>query len=83
MIQASSSNSRAKTATEELSNAALEKLSELRDSIEDYYEKGLHQARSLERNVEARIRRRPMQSVLIAAGVAAALGVFVGLACRR
>lgn len=69
--------------TEEMKSAAADKLGEIRNSIEDYYEKGVHQVKNLERNVEGKIRRRPIQSVLIAAGVAATVGVFVGLMSRR
>lgn len=49
--------------------AAGEKLGELRDTANQYYEMGRNRAFDAEQTVEEYIRQQPLKSVLIAAGV--------------
>jgi ElaB/YqjD/DUF883 family membrane-anchored ribosome-binding protein len=45
----------------------------------DYYQQGREQVLALEQAVEAQIRDKPIQSLLIAGGV----GLLLGFLCRR
>jgi ElaB/YqjD/DUF883 family membrane-anchored ribosome-binding protein len=67
----------------QVAEAAGERLEEMRQAGEEYYQKGLRQARELEGNVEHYIREHPVGSLLMAAGIAACLGVLVGSFLRR
>lgn len=59
--------------------AAREKLEQARRSAADYYEQGRRKAGELEEQVEGYVRQKPIQSVLMAAG----LGVIVGYCLSR
>lgn len=51
----------------------------LKENAGDYYNQGVEKAKSLEKNLEGRIRDNPIQSLLIAIG----LGFLVGMFFRR
>jgi ElaB/YqjD/DUF883 family membrane-anchored ribosome-binding protein len=59
--------------------AAQEKLGEVRQVADDYLGQGRKKAAELEDRVESYVREKPLQSVLIAAGV----GVLLGFLLRR
>lgn len=60
-----------------------EKAQELRSQVQEvaaeYYAQGRERALEVEQTLEARIREKPLQSLLIAGGV----GLLIGLLCRR
>lgn len=58
---------------------AQQKYSELSDQARDYYEQGRQKAQEWEQGLESYIQEKPMQAVLIAAGV----GVLLGLLWKR
>jgi ElaB/YqjD/DUF883 family membrane-anchored ribosome-binding protein len=58
----------------ELRDAAADQVAGLRDAAGDYYEMGRGRAMDLEQTIEQRIREKPLQSMLVAAGV----GLLVG-----
>lgn len=60
-------------------DAAREKYSQLSDQAQDYYDQGKHKAQEWEQGIESYITEKPLQSVLIAAGV----GVVLGLLWKR
>jgi ElaB/YqjD/DUF883 family membrane-anchored ribosome-binding protein len=62
-----------------VSDAAREQLGKLRDQASDYYGRGKQKAQEWEQNVEDFVHDRPVQALLIAAGV----GMFLGLMWRR
>jgi ElaB/YqjD/DUF883 family membrane-anchored ribosome-binding protein len=59
--------------------AAREKYSQLSDQAQDYYDQGKHKAQEWEQGIESYIQEKPLQAVLIAAGV----GVVLGLLWKR
>ncbi|HVR73938.1 MAG TPA: hypothetical protein VMT52_06375 [Planctomycetota bacterium] len=66
-----------------LAETAKEKLGEVRDAVEGYYEKGVQKAKDFEEDLETRIRDNPIRAVLIAAGIAAGAGLLIGCLLRR
>ena len=48
-----------------------------RDQAQQYYEQGRQAVQEYEQNLEEYIREKPLQSVLIAAGVGALLGILL------
>jgi ElaB/YqjD/DUF883 family membrane-anchored ribosome-binding protein len=63
-------------------DAAQEQFGQMGDAASAYYGQGRDRVCQVERSVEQYIRERPLQSVLIAAGVGAIAGT-VGLLCGR
>jgi len=59
--------------------AAREKYSQLSDQAHEYYDQGRQKAHEWEEGIESYIKEKPLQSVLIAAGV----GVVLGLLWKR
>ena len=64
---------------ENVRDAASEKFEQLRQQANDYYEQGRERAREWEQGLEQYVQEKPIQSLLIAAGV----GMFLGLLWRR
>ena len=60
-------------------DAATEKYEQLRDQASDYYEQGRQRAQEWEQGLEQYVQEKPIQSLLIAAGV----GVLLGLLWKR
>ena len=60
-------------------DAAREKYDQLRESATDYYSQGRDRAVEWEQNLESYIHEKPIQAVMIAAGV----GVLLGLLWKR
>jgi ElaB/YqjD/DUF883 family membrane-anchored ribosome-binding protein len=60
----------------QLRDAASEKIGQLRDHASDYYEQGRQRAQEWEQGLEEYIREKPIQSLLIAAGVGMLLGII-------
>ena len=58
---------------------ASERYTQLRDQASQYYEQGRERAREWEENLEQYVQEKPLQAVLIAAGV----GVLLGLLWKR
>ena len=58
---------------------AREKYNQLSDQARDYYEQGRQKATEWEQGLEGYIQEKPLQAVLIAAGV----GVLLGLLWKR
>jgi ElaB/YqjD/DUF883 family membrane-anchored ribosome-binding protein len=58
---------------------ATERYSQLRDQASEYYESGRERAREWEQNLEQYVQEKPLQAVLMAAGV----GVLLGLLWKR
>jgi ElaB/YqjD/DUF883 family membrane-anchored ribosome-binding protein len=58
---------------------AREKYNELSDSAREYYDQGRQKAQEWEQGLESYIQEKPLQAVLIAAGV----GVLLGLLWKR
>ena len=58
---------------------ATERYSQLKDQASEYYESGRERAREWEENLEQYVQEKPLQAVLIAAGV----GVLLGLLWKR
>jgi ElaB/YqjD/DUF883 family membrane-anchored ribosome-binding protein len=57
-------------------DAATEKYGQLRDQAADYYEQGRQRATEMEQSLEQYVQEKPIQSLLIAAGVGVLLGVL-------
>lgn len=57
-------------------DAASEKIGQLRDRASEYYEQGRRRAAEWEQNLESYVQEKPIQSLLIAAGVGMLLGIF-------
>ena len=64
---------------ENVRDAASEKFTQLLDQASDYSKQGRERAREWEQNLEEYVQEKPIQSLLIAAGV----GMLVGLLWRR
>ena len=60
----------------QMRDVASEKLSNLKGQAAEYYRQGKIRARAMEEDVVDYIREKPVQSILIAAGVGLLLGVF-------
>lgn len=60
-------------------DAASEKYNDLRDKAVGYYEDGRERAQEWEQSIESYVKEKPLQAVLIAAGV----GVLLGLLWKR
>ena len=60
-------------------DVATERYSQLRDQASEYYESGRERAREWEQNLEQYVQEKPLQAVLMAAGV----GVLLGLLWKR
>lgn len=60
-------------------DAATEKYSQLREQASTYYDQGRDRATEWEQNLEGYVREKPLQAVLMAAGV----GMFLGLLWKR
>jgi ElaB/YqjD/DUF883 family membrane-anchored ribosome-binding protein len=58
---------------------ARDKYNELSDSAREYYDQGRQKAQEWEQGLESYIQEKPLQAVLIAAGV----GVLLGLLWKR
>jgi ElaB/YqjD/DUF883 family membrane-anchored ribosome-binding protein len=58
---------------------AREKYNQLSDQARDYYDQGRQKAQEWEQGLESYIQEKPLQAVLIAAGV----GVLLGLLWKR
>lgn len=56
--------------------AATEQYDHLREQATDYYEQGRARAEQFEHNLEQYVQEKPIQSLLIAAGVGVLLGVL-------
>ncbi len=57
-------------------DAATERYGELRDQATDYYEQGRQRATEMEQSLEQYVHEKPIQSLMIAAGVGVLLGVL-------
>ncbi|MGB7157417.1 MAG: hypothetical protein WBD40_05090 [Tepidisphaeraceae bacterium] len=57
-------------------DAASEKYSKLREQAGEYYEHGRQRATEMEHSLEQYVQEKPIQSILIAAGVGVLLGVL-------
>jgi len=64
---------------DEFRETAQQAASELRDSAGEYYNRGQERAHHIERTLEARIREKPLRSLLMAAGA----GVLIGILWSR
>ena len=64
---------------QQVRDVAQERVGELRDRAGEYYEMGRDRAYDLEQSLEQRIRERPLNSVLMAAGI----GILLGILWRR
>ena len=73
----------AKQKAENVLDRSKDALHDMKDKLGEYYEEGKQRAIHAERSVESLIRDKPMQSVLIVAGVAAGLGLIAGCLMRR
>ena len=60
-------------------DAAREKYGQIADQAQEYYEQGRQKAQEWEQGLESYIQEKPLQAVMIAAGV----GVLLGLLWRR
>jgi ElaB/YqjD/DUF883 family membrane-anchored ribosome-binding protein len=60
----------------QMRDVASEKFGELKGQAAEYYRQGKIRARAFEEDVVDYIREKPVQSILIAAGVGLVLGVF-------
>jgi ElaB/YqjD/DUF883 family membrane-anchored ribosome-binding protein len=56
--------------------AATESYQQLRDQAQDYYQQGREKAQEWEQSLEQYVHEKPLQAVLIAAGVGVLLGVL-------
>jgi ElaB/YqjD/DUF883 family membrane-anchored ribosome-binding protein len=68
--------SHARDAAAQARDAAAEKIGQIRDHANDYYESGKQRAQEWEQGLEDYVREKPIQSLLIAAGVGMLLGVL-------
>ena len=60
-------------------DVATERYNQLRDQAQNYYEQGRQRATDLEHSLESYVQEKPIQAVMIAAGV----GVLLGLLWKR
>ena len=66
----------AQQAAGQVRDVAQERLGQLRNTAEEYYQMGRDRASDLERTLEERIREKPLNSVLMAAGLGVLLGII-------
>jgi ElaB/YqjD/DUF883 family membrane-anchored ribosome-binding protein len=57
-------------------NMATEQYDQVRQQAQEYYEQGRERAREIEQSLEQYVQEKPMQSLLIAAGVGMLLGIL-------
>jgi ElaB/YqjD/DUF883 family membrane-anchored ribosome-binding protein len=57
-------------------DAATEKYNQFSDQAKDYYNQGREAAQNVEQNIESYVQEKPIQALLIAAGVGLLLGVL-------
>jgi ElaB/YqjD/DUF883 family membrane-anchored ribosome-binding protein len=57
-------------------DAATQTYEQLRQQAGDYYEQGRDRAREMEQSLETYVQEKPIQSLLIAAGVGMLLGIL-------
>ena len=60
-------------------DTATEQYEQLRDQASDYYQQGRQRAMEMEESLEQYVQEKPMQALLIAAGI----GMFLGLLWKR
>ena len=60
-------------------DTATQQYEQLRDQASDYYQQGRQRAMEMEESLEQYVQEKPMQALLIAAGV----GMFLGLLWKR
>jgi ElaB/YqjD/DUF883 family membrane-anchored ribosome-binding protein len=60
----------------QLRDTATEQYSQLRDQASDYYEQGRQRAMEMEQGLEQYVQEKPIQSLLMAAGVGLLLGIL-------
>lgn len=60
-----------------------ERVGELRDSSKGVLNRGKERLQQWENNMEDKVREHPMRSVLIAAGVGAAVGLVLGVVLAK
>ena len=60
----------------QIRDAATEKYGQLRDQATDYYQQGRERATEWEQGLEEYVRQKPLQSLMIAAGVGMLLGMI-------
>jgi ElaB/YqjD/DUF883 family membrane-anchored ribosome-binding protein len=70
---------KAAAAVHDVGDAAREKYEDIRNRASEFFEQGREKAQEWEEGAESYIRAKPMQALLIAAGV----GVLLGLLMRR
>jgi len=64
---------------EQVRDVASQRYEQLRDSASEYYEQGRERAREWEQSLESYVQEKPVQALLMAAGV----GVLLGLLWKR
>jgi len=57
-------------------DVATEQYEQVRRQAQEYYEQGRERAREVQQNLESYIQEKPIQSLLIAAGVGMLLGIL-------
>lgn len=57
-------------------DAATEQYNQMRDRANDYYEQGRQKAQEWEQGLESYVHEKPMQALLVAAGVGLLLGII-------
>jgi len=57
-------------------DAATEQYSQVRDRANEYYEQGRQKAQEWEQGLESYVHEKPMQALLVAAGVGLLLGIL-------
>ena len=60
----------------QVANVATQQYGQLRDQATQYYEQGRQRATDMEQSLEQYVHEKPIQSLLIAAGVGMVLGVL-------
>ena len=63
----------------QVKETATQQYEQLRDQASEYYEQGRERAMEIEQNLEQYVQEKPIQALLIAAGV----GMFLGLLWKR
>jgi ElaB/YqjD/DUF883 family membrane-anchored ribosome-binding protein len=71
------------TATNDISGAIKEKAEDIKDTVGEYYERGIDKAREIEAGLENYVRDNPMRSILIAAGISLGAGLLIGALIKR
>src|SRR5438105_10827492 len=57
-------------------DVATEQYEQIKNQAQDYYEQGRERAREMQQNLEGYVQEKPIQSLLIAAGVGMLLGIL-------